>query len=102
LIEADAVLGKSDVLLEVVMLFDERAPLGAGFKVTATDVKTGASLVTFYTPAMPHLAPPASYYEATSSEFERRQPQIALSVPNIGAALARDLMQALGPRLAAR
>jgi hypothetical protein len=102
LIEADAVLGKSDVLLEVVMVFDERAPLGAGFKVTATDVKTGASLVTFYTPAMPHLALPAPYYQATSSGFERRQPQIAPSVPDIGAALARDLMQALGPRLAAR
>jgi hypothetical protein len=96
LIEADAVLGKSDVLLEAVTVFDERAPLGAGFKVTATDVKTGASLVTFYTPAMPHLAPAAPYYQATSSGFERGQPQITPSVPDIGAALARALMQVLG------
>lgn len=65
-------LGKSDVLLEVVMVFDERAP--------------------------PHLAPPAPYYQATSSGFERCQPQIVPSVPDIRAALARDLMQALGPR----
>jgi hypothetical protein len=102
LIEADAVLGKSDLLLEVVMVFDQRAPLGAGFKVTATDVKTGTSLVTFYTPAMPQLVQPPPYYQATSSGFERRQPHIAPSVPDVGAALARDLMQSLGPRLAAR
>jgi hypothetical protein len=102
LIEADAVLGKSDLLLEVVMVFDQRAPLGAGFKVTATDVKTGASLVTFYTLATPQLVQPAPYYQATSSGFERIQPRIAPSVPDVGAALARDLMQSLGPRLAAR
>jgi hypothetical protein len=99
LIEADAVLGKSDLLLEVVMVFDQRAPLGAGFKITATDVKSGASIVTFYTGAMPQLVQPAPYYEATSTGFERRQPHVAPSVPEVGAALARDVMQSLGPHL---
>jgi len=102
LIEADAVLGKSDLLLEVVMVFDPNAPLGAGFKVTVTDVKGGASLLTFYTPAMPMSVPPRPYYQATSTGFEQRRPQMTPSVSEVGAALARDLMQSLGPRLSAR
>jgi hypothetical protein len=99
LIEADAVLAKADLLLEVVMVPDQSTPLGAGFKVTMTDIKSGAEVLSIYTAARPELPQMPSYYVVTDSGFEKRQPQVHATVVDVGIALARQVMRSLGPRI---
>jgi hypothetical protein len=99
LIEADAVLAKADLLLEVVMVPDQSTPLGAGFKVTMTDIKSGAEVFSIYTAARPELPQMPSYYVVTDSGFEKRQPYVQATVVDVGIALARQVMRSLGPRI---
>jgi hypothetical protein len=101
LIEADAVVGNADLLLEVIMVFDRDAPLGAGFKVTVTDVKSGAQVLSFFTDARPEPPQQPSHYVVTDSGFEKRQPRAQATVRDVGIALARDIMRSMGPRLTA-
>ena len=99
LIEADAVLAKADLLLEVVMVPDQSTPFGAGFKVTVTDIKSGAEVLSIYTAARPELPKWPSHYVVTDSGFEKRQPHIQAGVADVGIALARQVMRSLGPRI---
>jgi hypothetical protein len=99
LIEADAVLAKADLLLEVVMVPDQSAPLGAGFKVTMTNIKSGAEVFSIYTVALPELPQLPSYYVVTNMGFEKRQPRIQATVVDVGIALARQVMRSLGPQI---
>jgi len=100
LIEADAVLRQSDLLLEIVTVPDPSTPLRVGFKVTMTDVKSGAEVFSIYTIARPDLPQLPGHYVVTDSGFEKRQPQVRATVADIGMALARDVMSTAGPRLA--
>jgi hypothetical protein len=100
LIETDAVLAKADLLLEVVMVPDQGTPLGAGFKVTMTDIKSGAEVFSIYTEGRPELPQLPSHYVVTDSGFEKRQPHIQVTIFDVGVALARAVMRSAGPRLA--
>jgi hypothetical protein len=100
LIETDAVVAKADLLLEIVMVPDQSTPLGAGFKVTMTDVKSGAELLSIYTVARPELPQLPSRYVVTDSGFEKRQPHVQATVMDVGVALARDVLSSVGARLA--
>jgi hypothetical protein len=102
LIEADAVTGRSDWLLEILLVCDQRAPLGVGFKVSITDVKSGSELLSMYTAARPQLVTLPSYYVATGSGFELRHPTRQPSVSDIGVSLAREIMESVRPVLAAK
>jgi hypothetical protein len=99
LIEADAVLAKADLLLEVVMVPDQSTPLGAGFKITMTDIKSGAEVFSIYTAARPEIPQLPSRYVVTDSGFEKRQPHIQVTASDVGVALARAVMRSAGPRL---
>jgi hypothetical protein len=99
LIETDAIIGKADFLLEILMVPDRGAPLGVGFKVTVTNVKSGAEVVSLYTDAIPQMQQQPSHYVITESGFEKRQPRAQASVADVGVALARQAMQSMGPRI---
>jgi hypothetical protein len=78
---------------------DRGAPLGVGFKVTVTNVKSGAEVVSLYTDAIPQMQQQPSHYVITESGFEKRQPRAQASVADVGVALARQAMQSMGPRI---
>jgi hypothetical protein len=98
LIEADAVL-KAEMLLQIVMVQDASSPLGAGFKIAVTDVKTGTEVASLYTLATPQVAPPPGRYIATDNGFEWRQPRLRVGVADVGVALSREVMRLIGPQL---
>lgn len=100
LIESDAVVGKADVLLEVILIRDFTAPLGTGFKVSATNVHTADKVTEFYTVAMPILPVPSARYVPTDSGFVRWQPPAPIpTVEEVGAKLADEVMGMLRNRM---
>jgi hypothetical protein len=100
LIETDTVLGKADLLLEILTVKDVDAPLGAGFKIVITDVKSGAELASLYTLARPELRQPTGHYIVTDIGFEWRQPSARAGVADVGISLSHQVMQLLSQRLA--
>jgi hypothetical protein len=96
LLEADAVL-KAELLLQIVMVQDASSPLGAGFKISVTDVRTGNEVASLYTLATPQVPPPAGRYVATDSGFEWSQPPRRVGVADVGVALSREVMRVTGP-----
>jgi hypothetical protein len=100
LIEADALVGKADLLLEVLMIQDPSTPLGAGFKVTLTDIPTAREIASIYTQAAPELTPLQSHYVITDHGFEKQQDRPRVTPSDIGIALAHAVMRATGPNLA--
>jgi hypothetical protein len=99
LIEADAVSGHSEWLLEILMVPDVQTPIGVAFKVTVTDVKSGTELLSIYTAARPQLATLPSYYVATADGFELRHPRRQPSADDVGVSLAREIMESMRPLL---
>jgi hypothetical protein len=99
LIETDAVMGRAELLLEIIMVKDANAPLGAAFKVVVTELKSGEEIASLYTLARPELFPPPGRYVVTDTGFEWRQPGVQVGVADIGVALSREVMQALGQHL---
>lgn len=102
LIETDAVLGKADILLQVLLVRDAASPLDAGFKVSAIRVRTGAEIASLYTLALPDLPAPQGRYVATDRGFVWRQPpRPTPDAAQIGAELANEVMEELAPGLGA-
>jgi hypothetical protein len=99
LIETDAVMDRAELLLEIIMVKDADAPLGAAFKVAVTELKSGEQIASLYTLARPELPPPPGRYVVTNTGFEWRQPPVQVGIPEIGVELSRELMQALGQHL---
>jgi hypothetical protein len=100
LIEADAVARRADLLLEVVMVPDADAPLGAGFKVTLTEVRSGTEVFTRYTAARVPTPPPVTRTVVTDTGFERRtMPPPPASVADVGVELAHEVMEILSQHL---
>lgn len=100
-LEAEAVRGKADLLLQVLFIADSQAPLGYGFDVTMRDVNSGIVLTSFYTvaaPPSPHL--PQSYL-ATGKGFERPAPP-QLMLDDVAVQLAHEIMNQVGPVLPMR
>jgi hypothetical protein len=102
LIETDALMKSGDLLLEILLVEDRDAPAGYGFDVQAKSLKDGLSLVSMYTQAFPP-APPQQEGRWTGTEngYEYKNPTAprAPSPPQVGAALARDVMTSLEARL---
>lgn len=73
-IEAEAVVGKSNLLVEVLLIPDASAPIGSAFKLAVKDLKKGTEIVSFYTRAIPKAAPVQGGYVATDRGFEWQQP----------------------------
>ena len=102
LIETDALLAHGELMLEVLLVADDEAPLGAGFDVRAKALQGGGELLSIYTRAAPPLPPPApGRWVAGASGYEFQQP--AGPPPptpgQVGVALAREVMRALGANL---
>ena len=91
-VEAKALMGKADVLLEVLLTQDVDSPLGWGFRCTLRDISTGRLKGSFYTKAIPELPKPAAQYQATSKGFERVEARPVVTVDHVGRRLALDAM----------
>jgi hypothetical protein len=96
--EAEALRGKADLLLQVLLVPDTNTPLGYGFDVVVRRVDTGAVLTGLYTLALPLAPQPQSQYAATDRGFVPRTPPPP-SLEAIGAQLAGEVMNELGPTL---
>lgn len=101
LIEADAVLGRADILLQVLLVRDESSPLGTGFKVSAIRVMDGEEIASLYTIAVSTLPGLPGHYVATDSGFRWQQPPLPIpDASEIGTTLADYVMKNLIPVLA--
>lgn len=100
-VEAKALVGKADLLMEVLTTEDPAAPLGWGFRVNVLDVHTGEERSSFYSEAMPVATTPARVsFKATSNGFEKVIQQPPMTVSDVGRALALNVMTEAGPGLA--
>jgi hypothetical protein len=101
-LEINALLGKADLLLEMLLTRDPEAPLGWGFRSNLKEIKTGRVLGTAYLTAMPRIRTAAPTYRARPGGFDLVQPPPAqITVQAIGRTLAADSMRDLVGRLAA-
>jgi hypothetical protein len=94
LIETDALLKHGDLIMEVLLVEDRDSPLGYAFDVRTKEVRTGVALSTVYSRAIPWpKAAAAATWQAGANGYELRSPPPApLTIPEIGQALARDVM----------
>jgi hypothetical protein len=100
LVEADAILSKADLLVEVEFVPDAAAPLAQGFKVSVKAFDSGAELASFYTAASPALRRLPGRYVATEQGFAWVDPPApAPSALTVGTELAQELMRQLLPVL---
>lgn len=100
-IEAAALEGKADLLMEILMAQDASAPSGWLYRVTVKSVRTGAQLVNFVTQGLPRVNPHHAGYVATDRGFERAPGPPAPSLNDVARTLGHETMQRLAPRLAA-
>lgn len=102
LIETDALLKHGELLMEVLMVEDKDAAAGYGFDVSAKDLRGGHEVTSLYSRAIPTPKPqPPGAWVAGENGYEYRRPSAptAPSPAEVGAALARDVMIALGGNL---
>jgi len=97
-LEAEALRGKADLLLQVLFIVDAKTPLGYGFDVSVRDVANGIVLTSFYTSATPPPPPPPQGYVATDKGFAHPA-QPALSLDDVARELAYEIMNQVGPQL---
>lgn len=95
-IETSALVGKADLLMEVLQTPDPDSPVGYSFRAEVKDVRTGRILATVVNDGSNIRNGPGRFV-ATSSGFQREAPR-EISLQDIGRALAADLMGALSSR----
>lgn len=96
-VETAAILGKADIVLEVVQLDDPRKPDGVSYRVIGRNVRTGKTLVTLSTGARPPVQK-MGYVAGASGGFVRATaPEPGPS--DIGRQLAVETMSALSARM---
>lgn len=100
-VETAALVGKADLLLEILLTPDPNAPLGWGFRSNCKEVKTGRILGTQYLTAMPTLPPQAEAgYQVRNGRYERVAPEpVKVSLRSVGETLAVQAMTELSRRL---
>lgn len=101
-IESKALVGKADVLLEVLMTRDTDSPLGWGFRCTLREISSGRLRGSFYSKAIPELPKPAVQFQATSTGFQRVETRPVVTVDVVGHQLALDAMDQLKGMLSVR
>ena len=102
LIETDALLAHGELMLELLLVADDEAPLGQGFDVRAKALQGGGELLSIYSRAAPPLPPPApGRWVAGANGYEFQLPVEAPppTPGQVGVALAREVMRALGGNL---
>ena len=97
-LEAEAIRSKADLLLQILFIVDNQAPLGYGFDVTVRDIASGMVLTSFYTVAAPSPQPMPQAYVATAKGFERPTPP-QLTLDDVAIELAHQIMNQVGPVL---
>lgn len=95
-VEAEAVLGKAEIIVEVVQMEDDRSPDGFAFRVIARDVRNARILASFSSSGRP----PVGYlpYVAGPKGFVRATPREP-GPSDIGRQLAAETMQRLSEGL---
>jgi hypothetical protein len=104
LLEIDALLRHGDVVLEILMVQDADSPIGYGFDVRAKDLRRGQEITTLYSRAIPAqpLRGSGIWVPGTNGyEFQIPPAPPPPSPAQVGLALARDVMLALGGNLQA-
>ena len=97
-LETSSLIGKADLLLEVLMTKDPEAPIGWGFRGSLKQIKSGKIMGSFYLKGMPNIAAQPAKYMATDKGFDRVEETLRISVPRIGHTLAIDTMRELTGR----
>lgn len=91
-VESKALMGKADLMLEVLLTRDQEAPIGWGFRGILRDIDSGRLLASFYSRAMPDLAPVPAQYRATDRGFARVEGKRVVTLEDVGRTLALDTM----------
>jgi hypothetical protein len=102
LIETDALLAQSDLLMEVLLVADDQAPLGYAFDVRVKQVRSGAEGLSLYVRAAvppPPAAPGRWVAGRDGYEFQLPPPAPPPTPQEAGVALAREVMAAWQERL---
>lgn len=94
-VESKALVGKADLLLEVLITPDTDSPLGWGFRCSLREIATGRLRGSFYTKAIPELPKPPPRFVATNRGFEPLQEKPVITVDVVGHKLALDAMDQL-------
>lgn len=94
-VETKALQGKAELMLEVLFTRDQDAPTGWGFRGTLRDIDSGRTLASFYSRAMPMLAPVPPQYRASDRGFTRVEMKHVVTLEEVGRTLALDAMAEL-------
>lgn len=92
-IEMSALIGKADLLVEVLQTPDGDAPSGYTFRVDVKDIRSGTLLATVVTQGNPPSSGPGRFV-AGPNGYQRERPLVP-SVDQVGARVATEVMQAL-------
>lgn len=101
-LEAAAVRNRAEMLLQILLVPDDHASLGYAFDVSVREVANGMVVTSLYTRAVPPPLPTHTSYAATNKGFEQRTVTLGkIGINDVGAKLADEIMNQLGPVLAA-
>jgi hypothetical protein len=93
--EAKALLGKADVLLEILMTRDTDSPFGWGFRCSLREISSGRLRGSFYTKAALEVPKPPARFVATNRGFEASEQRPVVTIDEVGRKLALDAMDQL-------
>lgn len=92
-VEMSALIGKADLLVEVLQTPDDSAPSGYTFRVDVKDIRSGTLLATVVTQGVPSAGGPGRWV-AGPNGYQRERP-LPPTVDQVGARVATEVMQAL-------
>ncbi len=93
-LETKAMMGKADMMVEILLAPSAESESGLAFQVNVTAIETGETIASVYTDAMPPVQEITSY-EATSRGFEQSTTREGFSNEAVGRQLAIDTMKEL-------
>ena len=102
LIETDALVKLADMMMEVLLVEDRNATVGYAFDVRVKDIKACTGVAASYSPAIPvpGRAGPGGWRAGPNGyEFASPLAPPPPTAPDVGRALARDVMYERGPAL---
>jgi hypothetical protein len=99
IVETEALVSSAAMILEILMIPDDSAPIGWSFRVAVRTTNTSTEILSFFTSAAPVLPPIQGRYVATDRGYEWLQPQRGATTSDVGIQLANELMMKLGPLL---
>jgi len=92
-VEMSALMGKAELLVEVLQTPDDGAPSGFTFRVDVKDIRSGTLLATVVTQGNPPSPGPGRWV-AGPNGYQRERP-LPPSIDQVGARVAAEVMQAL-------